>query len=279
MINEKNNFLTVSWLSGLLSAEIFISTGEWGVQMPPLTSENSYFLRSGPQGATLVMFTTLPNYDSRLKPSGSSRWSQRFSQALGFARLDSVSLLFASYLDDFSSLQYRYVRGWNMRYKRFHLFMDSEPDFYFICTTNPPASLCASRPTFSSEDLFTSVSETCMHHGAIRCCYLISLRTKMNRGISSWNISVCFDCNIKVLWLTSNRCWADVGRRHQPNVEATLGRHPTANIDPTSAQHMFPCSFFTPLLARTTLRRNRPNAGSSDQFWSSSWHGYRPTVQ
>ena len=56
MINEKNDFLTVSWLSGLLSAEIFISTGEWGVQMPPLTSENSYFVRSGPQGATLVMF-------------------------------------------------------------------------------------------------------------------------------------------------------------------------------------------------------------------------------
>ena len=55
MINEKNNFLTVSWLSGLLSAEIFISTGEWWVQMPPLTSENSYFLRSGPQGTTLVM--------------------------------------------------------------------------------------------------------------------------------------------------------------------------------------------------------------------------------
>ena len=59
MNNEKNKFLTVSWLSGLLSAEIFISTGEWGVQMPPLTSENSHFLRSGPQEATLVM-----NYDS-----------------------------------------------------------------------------------------------------------------------------------------------------------------------------------------------------------------------
>ena len=55
MINEKNNFLTVSWLSGLLSAEIFISTGEWGVQMPPLTAENSHLLRSGSQGATLVM--------------------------------------------------------------------------------------------------------------------------------------------------------------------------------------------------------------------------------
>ena len=59
MINEKNNFLTVSWLSGLLSAEIFISTGEWGVQMPPLTAENSHFLRSGSQGATLGMLTGL----------------------------------------------------------------------------------------------------------------------------------------------------------------------------------------------------------------------------
>ena len=49
---------------------------------------------------------------------------------------------------------------------------------------------------------------------------------------------------LKVLWLTSNRCWADVGGRHQPNVETTLGRHRTADIDPTSAQHMFPCSFF-----------------------------------
>ena len=56
MYNEKNIFLTVSWLSGLLSAEIFISTGECGVQMPPLTSENSHFLRSGPQEATLVMW-------------------------------------------------------------------------------------------------------------------------------------------------------------------------------------------------------------------------------
>ena len=61
MNNEKNNFLTVSWLSGLLSAEIFISTGEWGVQMPPLTSENSHFLRSGPQEATLVMLSLFSN--------------------------------------------------------------------------------------------------------------------------------------------------------------------------------------------------------------------------
>ena len=48
-----------------------------------------------------------------------------------------------------------------------------------------------------------------------------------------------------VLWLTSNQCWADVGGRHQPNVEATLGWHGTADIDPTSAQHMFPCSLFS----------------------------------
>ena len=55
MNNEKKKILTVSWLSDLLSAEIFISTGEWGVQMPPLTYKKSHFLRSGPQEATLVM--------------------------------------------------------------------------------------------------------------------------------------------------------------------------------------------------------------------------------
>ena len=55
MINEKNKFLTGRWLSGLLSAEIFISIGEWGVQRPTLTEENSQFLRSGPQEVSLVM--------------------------------------------------------------------------------------------------------------------------------------------------------------------------------------------------------------------------------
>ena len=69
MINEKNRFLTVSWLSGLLSAEIFISTGEWGVQMPPLTSENSHFLRSGPQEAILVMETEINKIIRALKDS------------------------------------------------------------------------------------------------------------------------------------------------------------------------------------------------------------------
>ena len=54
MINEKNKFLT-ELMSDLLSAEIFISTGEWGVQMPPLTAENSHFLRSGAQGPAPVM--------------------------------------------------------------------------------------------------------------------------------------------------------------------------------------------------------------------------------
>ena len=65
MINEKDIFFTVSWLSGLLSAEILISTGEWGVQMSPLTAENSHLLRSGSQGATLVMYSsTSPAFKS-----------------------------------------------------------------------------------------------------------------------------------------------------------------------------------------------------------------------
>ena len=55
MISEKNKFLTGSWLSGLLSGEIFISTGEWGVQMPTLTQENSQFMQWGPQEVSLIM--------------------------------------------------------------------------------------------------------------------------------------------------------------------------------------------------------------------------------
>ena len=39
----------------LFSAEIFISAGEWVVQMPTLTEENSQFLQSGPQEVSLVM--------------------------------------------------------------------------------------------------------------------------------------------------------------------------------------------------------------------------------
>ena len=191
-------------------------------------------------------FTTLPNYDSRLKPSGSSRWSQRFSQALGFARLDSVSLLFASYIDDFSSLQYRYVRGWNMRYKCFHLFMDSQPDFYFICPTNPPASLCALH-----HDLLLT-ARICLHLSQRLACIMErsvvviwflwgqKLIVAFRRGTFLFALIII----LKVLWLTSNRCWADVGGRHQPNVKTTLGRHRTADIDPTSAQHMFLVVFF-----------------------------------
>ena len=53
-LTKKINFW-LSWLSGLLSAEIFICTCEWGFQMPPLTAENSHFLQSGSQGAALVM--------------------------------------------------------------------------------------------------------------------------------------------------------------------------------------------------------------------------------
>ena len=154
--------------------------------------------------------------------------------------------------------------------------MDSEPDFYFICATNPPASLCASRPTFSSEDLFTS--ETFMHHEAIRCCYLISLRTNMNRGVSLWNISVCFDYDIQVLWLTSSRCWADVGGRHQPNVEATLGRHRTADIDLTSTQHLFPCSFFHSIICQNYFAPKSSKCWTQRTIRVQSWHGYRPTV-
>ena len=55
MINEKNQFLTVSWLSGLLSAEIFISTCEWGVQMPEAYSNMLRLIPAKGDGPAFVL--------------------------------------------------------------------------------------------------------------------------------------------------------------------------------------------------------------------------------
>ena len=197
-------------------------------------------------------FTTLPNYDSRLKPSGSSRWSQRFSQALGFARLDSVSLLFASYLDDFSSLQYRYVRGWNMRYKCFHLFMDSQPDFYFICPTNPPASLCASRPTFSSEDLFT-----------------------WNRLHLSQRLACIMERSVVVIWFLWGQKWIVAFRRGTFLFVLIIilkycDWRPT-DVGPTSAGDINPTSKWRWVdIARPISTQRRPNTCSLVVFFFHS---------
>ena len=172
-------------------------------------------------------FTTLPNYDSRLKPSGSSRWSQQFSQALGFARLDSVSLLFASYIDDV------FIYSW------IH-----SPIFTSF-------SQQIRRPLCVHHDLLLA-ARICLHLSQRLACIMErsvvviwflwgqKLIVAFRRGTFLFVLIII----LKVLWLTSNRCWADVGGRHQPNVETTLGRHCMADIDPTSAQHMFPCSFF-----------------------------------
>ena len=143
----------------------------------------------------------------------------------------------------------------------------------------------------------------CVHHdlflAARNCLHLFQrLACIMERSVAliyflwgqKWIVAfrcgtfVCFDYNIiKVLWLTSNRCWADVGRRHQPNVEATLGRHRTADIDPTSVKRRpNTCSrvvfFFHSIICQNY------SAPKSPQYWKQwsilvqSWHGYRPTV-
>ena len=114
--------------------------------------------------------------------------------------------------------------------------MDSEPGFW-LHLRNFRWPLCV------HHDLFLA-ARNCLHLLQRLACtmersvviILFLCGQKMNHGVSLSNISVCFDYNMQVLWLTSNRCWADVGGRHQPNVEATLGRHRTADIDQTSAQ-------------------------------------------
>ena len=87
--------------------------------------------------------------------------------------------------------------------------------------------------------IFTSFAQQirrplCVHHD-LRCCYLISLRTKMNRGVSSWNISVCFNYNIKSI---------------VTDVEPMLGRRRRA----TSTQRRND-------VASTSHGRYRPNVG------------------
>ena len=47
MINEKNKFLTVSWLSGLLSVEIFITTGETDATTDRWKQSSSVVMVSG----------------------------------------------------------------------------------------------------------------------------------------------------------------------------------------------------------------------------------------
>ena len=182
-------------------------------------------------------FTTLPNYDSRLKPSGSSRWSQRFSQVLGFARLDSVSLLFASYLDDFSGLQYRYVCGWSMHKNVFiHSWIQSP--------------------------IFTSFAQQihrpfCVHHDlllAARICLHLFQRLAciMERSVvviwflwgQKW--IVAFHCGtfLFVLIIIFNYCdWcrADVGPtsaayNHWHNVVPTLAQRWCADVGTTLGQ-------------------------------------------
>ena len=62
------DWVLVEWAVNVLSAEMFISTGEWGVQMPTLTEENSQFLQSGPQEVSLVMFCNCFNFGTHKHP-------------------------------------------------------------------------------------------------------------------------------------------------------------------------------------------------------------------
>ena len=61
LMKKINFWLWPDWVASYLQRSGgWICTGEWGVQMPPLTSENSHFLRSGPQETTLVMWYRVP---------------------------------------------------------------------------------------------------------------------------------------------------------------------------------------------------------------------------
>ena len=190
-------------------------------------------------------FTTLPNYDSRLKPSGSSRWSQRFSQALGFARLDSVSLLFASYLGDFSSLQYRYVCGWNMRYNVFTYSWIQSP-------------------------IFTSIAQQihrplCVHHDLLLAAGICLHLSERLAGIMKRSVVVIWFLWGQT-WIVAFPCWTFlfvliIIFKYCDWRRADVGPTSAGDINPTSKRRWAD-------IARPISTQRRPNTCSVVVFFS-----------
>ena len=130
MINEKNKFLTVSWLSGFLSAEIFISTGEWGVQMPPLTYENSHFLRSGPQEATLVM-TDLRIYEIvMIYMCTHQSWWYETTELIINCNITTIAFHWNTYV---SSCAYHMIAYWPLKAFKVSITMTQLMNFLSKC--------------------------------------------------------------------------------------------------------------------------------------------------
>ena len=163
---------------------------------------------------------------------------------------------------------------------RFHLFMDSEPDFYFICATNPPASLCASRPTFSREDLFTSVSET-----QVVCIMKRS-------GVVIWFLwgqtwIVAFRCGTFLFVLIIIfKYWdwrqADVGPMSAGDINPTSKRRWADIARPISTQRRSnTCSlvvFFHSIIYQNYFVPKSSQCWKQRTILVQSWHGYGPTV-
>ena len=225
-------------------------------------------------------FTTLPNYESRQKPSGSSRWSQRFSQALGFARLDSVSLLFASYLDDFSGLQYEYVCGWNVCYKRFHSFMDSGPDFTSFAQQ-------IRQPLCVYHDLLLA-ARICLHlFQRLACIMVRSVVVIWFLWDKKWIVAFRRGTFLFVLIIIFKYCdWrrTDVGPTSAGDINPTSKQRWADIAQPISTQRRPNTCSLVVFFSLHNLPELSYFAPKSSQCWKQrsilvqSWHGYRPTV-
>ena len=165
--------------------------------------------------------------------------------ALGFARLDSVSLLFTSYLDDFSGLQYRYVCGWNMRYN------------VFICS-------------WIQSPIFTSFAQqirlpVCVHHDLLLaariCLHLFQI------------LSCIMKRSVVVIWFLWGHTWIVAFRcgtflfvliiifKYSDWRRADVGPTSAGDINPTSKRRWAD-------IARTISTQRRPNTCSLVVFFS-----------
>ena len=156
--------------------------------------------------------------------------------------------------------------------------MDSEPDFYFICATNPPASLCASRLLLAAR--------ICLHLFQRLACIV------KRSGVVIWFLwgqtwIVAFRCGtfLFVLIIIFKYCdWrrADVGPTSAGDINPTSKRCWVDIARPISTQRRpNTCSlvvFFHSIICQNYFALKSSQCWKQQTILVQSWHGYGPTV-
>ena len=158
--------------------------------------------------------------------------------------------------------------------------MDSEPDFYFICATNPP-SLCV------HHDLLLA-ARICLHMferlaGTMKRCVVVIWFLWGQTWIKAF---CCWTFLFVLIIILKYRDWrrADVGPTSAGDINPTSKRRWADIARPISTQRRLnTCSvvvFFHSIICQNYFAPKSSQCRKQRtilvQSWS--WHGYRPTV-